>query len=413
MKFAVISGIFNVGVRTHVAYLLGAGHHVDLFFESPVSHDLSFLEPAWRSRLRVFAPPALATRSARLVDAAGRLSLSVLRAPRVFALALGGDERRFHSRGSLNCLAQVISRVPRNKPEYDVVHCHSAAPGRRAALLIEGGFLAGKLVVAFKGMDATVIAHRQETERYRRMFVAMSAATVQTEFLRRVVEQLGAPPEKIVKIPTTIAFETIPQKDSIAQEASSQRLELLTVARLIELKGIRYAIAAVRELVVRGFDVHYTVVGEGPLDVELRAHAKKMGIGDRVTFLGRLAQREVYRQMARSDLFLMPGIVDEEGGCEAMGLVNLEAQVVGLPVIASRVGGMPETLAPEGSGVLVEPGNVDALVDAVVDLINRRDEWPAMVERGRRHAWEHFSIERVAQQFDVLYERLSTVRNEA
>jgi colanic acid/amylovoran biosynthesis glycosyltransferase len=104
--------------------------------------------------------------------------------------------------------------------------------------------------------------------------------------------------------------------------------------------------------------------------------------------------------MHDSDIYLLPSLMEQAG------YVLLEAQASGLPVVATRVGGVPEMVREGQSAVLVEAGNVQATTDALQELLTRSDQWPAMGQEGRRHVEEHFDVDRLTSQLeDVLKAR--------
>src|SRR5690606_13149420 len=128
----------------------------------------------------------------------------------------------------------------------------------------------------------------------------------------------------------------------------------------------------------------------GRLDAALRAEAAALGIERVVRFAGALPFEEVVEEYVRHHLFLMPGVETADRQAESQGRVLVEAQAAGLPVVASRVGGIPETLSP-GAGVLVEPEDPAALAGAVQYLIRTSETWQDMGRRGRAHVERSFN----------------------
>jgi colanic acid/amylovoran biosynthesis glycosyltransferase len=412
MKIAIYTGIINSGVRTNIEEMLRRGHDVDVIFEAPSweRYRPEFADDGL-GRLRWFPAPSLPdTRLKRRLQAATLVAKGFVKYPRPFLrVLLDRETRKHHSMATHYCFGRVFSAIPSGGLEYDVVHAHSAVAARRAALLIEEGVFSGKLIVSFKGIDAIPILHHGDFARYEHLFGALDGATIQTEFMRRVVLELGVPAEKVTRIPSSVDASKIPPKPE-AEIAPSEAgpLKMITVARFVEFKGHTYGIQAVEKLRERGVDVTLTHVGSGPLEEEIRREVTERGLEDHVHFAGRMPLLEVYEVMRRHDILLMPGIIAENGACEAMGLVSLEAQLVGLPVVASRVGGLPETLAPEGSGILTEPRDVESIVGGVQEMIARKDEWPQMVAHGRAHVRANYAIENTGALYQKLYDEVVT-----
>ena len=169
-----------------------------------------------------------------------------------------------------------------------------------------------------------------------------------------------------------------------------ERFVVLVVGQLIAAKGIDVLIRAMAELPA---DTVLWVLGEGPARASFEALIAERGLAGRVRMLGH--QFDVCPYMQAADCFVCPS-----QWAEAAGLVNLEAAACGLPVIASRVGGIPEYLDDGATGFLVEPGKVDALARSLRRLIHNRDLCRRLGEQARGLVVERFSTE--ARLPDVL-----------
>lgn len=150
---------------------------------------------------------------------------------------------------------------------------------------------------------------------------------------------------------------------------------LLFVGRLVPSKGIWEALKAVAVLHRAGYDVELTVVGDGPLRTELEAWVARQGLASRIHFTGFLRAQspellDVYR---RADVLLLPSYA------EGMPLVVLEAMAQGVAVIASRVGGVPDLVRHGETGLLVDPGHLGRLVDAVRSLVDAPPLWRSLI----------------------------------
>jgi glycosyltransferase involved in cell wall biosynthesis len=159
------------------------------------------------------------------------------------------------------------------------------------------------------------------------------------------------------------------------------RFVLLTTAYLIQAKGVDTAVRALAKLPE---SVTLWVVGDGPELAALQALSREIGVQDRVRFLGLQSRVEPYMQAA--DIFVCPSL-----WAEAAGLVNLEAQACGLPVLASRVGGTPEYVMDGRTGVLFPPGDFEGLAIAVRRLLNKPECCQEMGREARALAVRQFS----------------------
>jgi colanic acid/amylovoran biosynthesis glycosyltransferase len=183
-------------------------------------------------------------------------------------------------------------------------------------------------------------------------------------------------------------------------------LRVLTVARLVEVKGLEYAIRAVAKVAKWHPQIRYQIVGDGPLGGPLCALATDLGVADRVEFLGERNQSEVIGLMADAHLCILPSVVGSDGAEEGQGGVLTEAQAMRLPVVGTAVGGLPETVVDGESGLLVQQRDPDALADALERLIKSQDRWAEMGAAGRRHVEQHFDVDKLNDQLVEIYQQV-------
>jgi glycosyltransferase involved in cell wall biosynthesis len=174
---------------------------------------------------------------------------------------------------------------------------------------------------------------------------------------------------------------------------SEKRFVVLTTGNLIPEKGIDVLL---RALALLPESVVAWVVGEGPESGRLRELAAKLGVAGRARFLG--LQRHVQPFMQAADCFACPSV-----WAEAAGLVNLEAQSCGLPVIASRIGGIPEYVEDGVTGLLFQPGDAAGLATQLRRLMDHPAQRRQMAEAARERAQERFSPEHCIERYLDLY----------
>ncbi|MEA2462402.1 MAG: hypothetical protein QOJ98_149 [Acidobacteriota bacterium] len=167
---------------------------------------------------------------------------------------------------------------------------------------------------------------------------------------------------------------------------------LVTVSVLRPAKGIEVLLDTVRRVP----EAYFLIVGGGPKEEEFRELAAKSGVGERVRWAG--FRTDVDTLLAGCDLFVHPSLAD------AFPTVLLEAMAAGLPVIASRVGGIPEIVTPGVTGELVPPGDPDALASALNTLLADRDAMARMSEAAQQRAQRDFSAEAWLARLGQLYE---------
>jgi len=177
---------------------------------------------------------------------------------------------------------------------------------------------------------------------------------------------------------------------------------ILFVGRLVEKKGLSVLIDAFSRLVFERVQPTLAIYGDGPLTGALKRQAQALGLADRVHFLGALPHSELAIAYASSDIFCAPSIATGAGDMEGMPTVLAEAAASGLPLIGSRIAGIPLIIEHEKTGLLVPSGDAVALAEALQRLVNdaalRHRLGPAAFARA-----QHFSWPRIAADFAGVY----------
>jgi len=212
-------------------------------------------------------------------------------------------------------------------------------------------------------------------------------------------------PDKVIiiynAINTTAFSATNPQ--AVAQirhtfGISEDTLLVGAVGRLHPQKGLTDLLAAIAQVRVHVYPIRLLLIGDGELRSELEAQARLLGLSDIVTFAG--IRMDVPEILAALDVFAFPSL------WEGLPLAVLEAMAAGLPVVATRVGGIPEAVEDGVTGLLVPPRDPEALAEAIITLLQDRERAVAMGQAGRARVEGYFSVERMVQQTEALYEEL-------
>ncbi len=182
---------------------------------------------------------------------------------------------------------------------------------------------------------------------------------------------------------------------------------IVAVGRLIAKKGFADLIRACGLLAERGRLVQCEIIGEGPLEDELRAQIDQLNLQDRVALSGAKPQREVRQRLAAASVFVLPSVLDAEGGMDNLPTVIMEAMATGLPVISTDIGGIPEMLIQNETGFLVRPGDAGALAGAIEKVIDDRPLAQRLGHAGCQRAQELFSIEKNVHELCALVDNAS------
>jgi colanic acid/amylovoran biosynthesis glycosyltransferase len=162
-------------------------------------------------------------------------------------------------------------------------------------------------------------------------------------------------------------------------------VRLLSVARLVEKKGIEYALDAVAALPADlRSRVDYRVAGDGPLRAALAARIERLGIGAQVTLLGWQDQEAIARLVAGSHLLLLPSVTASDGDQEGIPVSAMEAMATGLPVVATRHSGIPELVRAGENGWLVAERDAAGLAAAIAGALTDATTYRRYAERSRQ-----------------------------
>jgi len=177
---------------------------------------------------------------------------------------------------------------------------------------------------------------------------------------------------------------------------------ILAVGRLIAKKGFADLICACGLIAERGKSFRCEIIGEGPLENELRGQIERLNLQNRVALSGAKPQGEVRQRLAAANVFVLPSISDPEGGMDKLPTVIMEAMATALPVVSTNIGGIPEMVIENETGFLLEPADASALADAIAKVIDDRLLAQRLGHAGYQRAHELFSIEKNVRELSAL-----------
>lgn len=285
--------------------------------------------------------------------------------------------------------------------EYDVCHFHFGHTGLLGVFLKKIGFSA-KTVTSFHGHDVHRIPLQRGKDYYRDLFETGDCFIANSQYTKEQIVNLGCPDNKITVIPVGLHIKHYPFKER--HYPTTGPLKILTIGRLVEKKGHRYSIQAIAELIQQGFEIHYTIAGDGPLKNNLQELIGNLNITDHVTFTGPVTQKQAVQLYNASHLFILASVTAPDGDKEGQGLVLQEAQSCGLPVISTLHNGIPEGVLDGQSGILVPEKDTKALAEALKNLISNPSDWPEMGHAGRHFVESKYDMTVLIPQLLRLYE---------
>lgn len=226
----------------------------------------------------------------------------------------------------------------------------------------------GPFVVSFHGVDVVKFADDPTyVAKLQRVFEKARLVMARSHSLQERLKELGCPPAKLRLNRTPVPLNQIPFSEKTPPTDGAW--QLLQACRLIPKKGLVTALEALALVVPRFPRVHFTIAGTGPDEAALREKIRTLGLEQHTTLTGWCSQAELAALQQRSHLFLHPSEMTLEGDQEGVPNSMLEAMAAGLPVVATRHGGIPEAVTHEKDGLLVEEKNVSALAEALLRLM--------------------------------------------
>lgn len=298
------------------------------------------------------------------------------------------------------CLLAFFADLKKEKPE--IVHgllFHAYVPaaffGRIARVLIV--ITSRRSLGHFKAGKPHYLLAERLANRMTDLIVANSEAVK-----RDVIRQEKVEPSKIRVIyngiepslynvppdPTLRASLGVPEKTKVVG----------VVANLIHYKGHRFFLQACHEVKRKIPEVRFLLIGDGPLRRELEGLAAALSLEKDVLFLG--SRQDIPELLALMDVAVLPSL--EEGFPNAV----LEAMAAGKPVVATRVGGIPEAVIHGETGLLVQPKDPQALADAILALLDDPQLAEEMGRAGQERVKKEFSLDRMIREMEGLYEEL-------
>jgi glycosyltransferase involved in cell wall biosynthesis len=179
---------------------------------------------------------------------------------------------------------------------------------------------------------------------------------------------------------------------------------IVAVGRLDPIKGFDVMLGALATLKKAGRTFRCRIIGEGPQRAELEAMISRDGLGANVELLGARPQAEVRAALYAAHLFALPSVVAADGNRDGIPVALMEAMAAGTPAVSTFVSGIPELIDPDVSGLLVPPGNVEALAAALARLLDDGALCDALAAEARRKVEREFDAEREAKKLLVLIE---------
>lgn len=290
------------------------------------------------------------------------------------------------------------------KEHCDLIHAHWVIPTGFIAV-IAGKMLGKPVIITAHDADITTLPQRSKiaariirfTLHHADLIISVSQTLNDT-----IKRNLAIGSEKVRIIPLGIDQKRF---KGIDKQMARHRLNLperskivLFVGALLEVKGLSYLFEAIPQVATRHKEALFVLIGQGPLEAELKAKAKNLNLEDRVKIEGSKSHEEIPLWVSAADILILPSL------SEGLPMTVLEALAVGLPVVASRVGALPEVVRNGQNGMLIDPGNSGSIVQTLDSILE--DETLLSNLRSGAALPPQYNLHEVAQEIKGVYQQV-------
>ena len=281
------------------------------------------------------------------------------------------------------------------KMGIDHVHAHFAGMAARTAFWINKFF---SITFSFTAHANDIFSPRQYEIGLDKLVDTACAIITETDYAARFLrERFSHRADRIHRI-----YNGLDLVEFGRANFSSTPPLIIAVGRLIPKKGFSDLIRACALLAERGKSFRCEIIGEGPLNNELRSQIDELHLQDCVVLTGAKPQTQLRRRLTAANVFVLPSVIDPDGGMDNLPTVIMEAMASGLPVVSTNISGIPEMVIENKTGFAVEPGEVVALANAIERVISDWSLAARLGHSGYERAETLFSIEKNVRELCLL-----------
>lgn len=290
------------------------------------------------------------------------------------------------------------------KLKPNIIHAHWIIPQGFIAVIV-GKLLNIPVIATAHGGDAFALNSRWITKLKILTLNNCAAWTANTKETANAFGNISKVPQPLI-IPMGVNVEYFKKGSPHKFINSENRDIILFVGRLVEKKGVRYLINAF---------AHYSkktqnectlwIIGDGILRSELEQYALSLRISDRIIFFGAVKNKELRDYYSSATIFVAPSISDSEGDTEGQGVILLEAMACHTPIIASSIGGIPEIITNNETGILVRPEDPVELANAISSLLSNKRKAQYLASRAFDIVQNKYDWQVISDKFTSIYKK--------
>lgn len=301
------------------------------------------------------------------------------------SLALGHHPNNVLYNRLCSDIANSFVKIIKNRGiALDIIHVHFATEQALVAMKMS----------RMLGIPFTIMAHANDifinpdVRTLKEKFESVSAIMTPSYYNKEYIHNLT----KISKDRISI-IRACPNIDELREIKKKENgLNVLSISRLVDKKGIKYGILAIKEIIEDYPEITYKIVGTGPLEKELKSLIASLNLCDNVKITGNLDNYSLNDEFSRTTIFMMPCIKSRNGDMDGIPVSLMEAMYLQIPVVSTTISGIPELIDNNINGLLVEPNNVIQLTEAIRSLLINKDLRNKIGNNGKEKIENDFNI---------------------
>jgi colanic acid/amylovoran biosynthesis glycosyltransferase len=400
--FPVLSEPF---ILNQIAGTIERGHEVDIYSLDGPPEDTSKVHPLVDQynllERTIYAPTRPENELWRWIKGLGLLLVNFHKNPSVCLQLL--DTSRYVSQAkSLKMLYRAIPFL--EKKSYDIIHCQFSTLGVFGVWFRQLGLIEGKLISTFRGSDISKFLPKWGEQVYQELFQETDFFLANCEFFKNKAVALGCDPNMIHVHGSGIDTNKFFFKDRHFPDDGVIRIA--TTGRLVEKKGIEYVIRAIAKVAKVYPYLEYNVIGDGELKEKFEKLSAELNISHIVKLLGWKQQKEIVEILDTCHVFVAPSVTGKDGNQDAPVNTLKEAMAMGLPVISTLHGGIPELVEDGISGFLVPEHDADAIAEKLIYLIENSQDWSKMGKTGRARVEANYDMTKLNDELVEIYQQM-------
>lgn len=371
-RFPTLSETF---VLNEIVELVGRGHKVHIFsIFNPMENIVQSEVNEYNLLEKTYYPPSYF-----------KLGLELLKFDSLFFYKNQKRIDKFYYIAVARYFSKIIEKL-----DLDILHAHFAKEPAFTAMLIS----------KVTGVPFTFTAHaidifvNPDVKALRERMDNASRVVTESHFHKKYLRNLTGIDEKKIEVVHICPF--LEKVNKIRKEHRKKENEewtnLITVARLVEKKGIEYAILAVNEIVSEFPNLQYAIIGDGPLKNNLKKLITKLKLESNINLVGALDNTSALEKVINSEIFILPCIKAKNDDMDGTPTALMEAMALEKTVVSTNISGIPELIENGKEGILAEPRNTEQLIKIIKILLEDEDLKVKMGENGRKKIENEFNI---------------------